>query len=316
MIFAAVTKSLIQQVDKLVLYTINRRIPASFGQSHQDAPTLEAVLAATRVNRRKTAVYALTAPGEHTIWLDTPLGEIHCHARVRPALSPRAPLLLYHHGLSEIPYYSSWQRIFPRDTAVPAHVVCVQAPFHNHLREPLQEGFASIAHVYQMFAGSLRVMEAVQEQFEREGAAFTVASGVSWGGVTSILYESLFQRTRAIAPMYASPDLAQVMWHTAELFGRPLAVPRAVVDEFFDLTPYYGRCAPQGVFPLLGEHDQFFPFDHHAQLFRAQHTEIATVPSGHVGGPWTKRASMRQHLLDVLQRATTLDLASVPPHAA
>ncbi len=290
-------QTMVQQLDKAVLFGLNRRVPDSLQNSLADALSLEEVLAQTRVDTRKTAVYQLTAPGEHPIILQTPLGEIVCRVQVRPAVDPAAPLLLFHHGFNEYPYTNSWRRLFPTAVPLPVHTVCVQAPFHDSWLKPVEIGFASMQNVYQIFAGSLRMMELVQRQFEAEGAAYTVAAGVSWGGISSVLYEGLLQQTRAVIPMLSSPNLAQVMWDIADLFGRPMQLSQAELQQHLDFTPYFERCAPDRVFPLLGEDDLFFRMDKHADLFAER--PLVTIPAGHISAMWHS-APMRDHILNIL----------------
>ncbi len=297
-------KAMAENIDKFVLYTLNRRIPGSFEASYHDSPTFEAVLAQTRINVRKTAVYNLTAPGEHTIWLDTIAGELRCRIRVRPAVDPAAPLVMFHHGFNEMPYDISWRRLFYHPTLSNVHAVCIQAPFHESYLQPTAEGFATVQNVYQMFAGSLRMMELVQSCFEGEGVVETAVTGVSWGGITSLLYEGVFQRTRAVIPLLSSPNLAQVIWDIAELFGRKITLSRAEVAQVFDFTSYYQRCDPDKVFPLMGEHDRFFRLEHHGRLFvtpPSRERPYATIPDGHITGHM-KTAGLRRHILGVLSR--------------
>jgi hypothetical protein len=285
-----------QQLDKLVLFGMNRLVPDSLAESYDNAPGLEEVLAATQVDRRKTAVYALTAPGEHIVTLQTSQGELRCRVRVRPTLKPQAPLILYHHGLNEYPYTGSWGRIFRQPVPFPAHTVCIQAPHHNHWLDPFSKGFVSLANIYQMFAASLRLMALVQSEFEGQGAAYTIAAGVSWGGITSLLYEAFFHSTRAVAPMVCSPDLAQVMWDTADLFAREMPIPYNRLKELLDFTNYYDCCDGEKVFPLMGEHDLFFRRAHHWQR------PSVTIPEGHITALW-RVAPLREHILHVLQWA-------------
>lgn len=295
----AFSQSLFRQLDKVVLYSMNRRVPESLEQSYGKSPTLESVLANTHVNRQKTAVYQITAPGEHTVWLSTPLGEIRCRVKVKLALDPTAPLLIFHHGLNEMPYTSSWSRIFPAQENLPFHTVVLQAPFHDNWMDPLQKGFATVASIYQIFAGSLRIMELIQNQFERQGAAYTALAGVSWGGITSLLYEGMFQRTRAVAPLLSSPNLAQTMRSIADLFNRGTNIPQETMAEMLDFTPYYTQCNPQTVFPLLGKNDMFFRFEQHAPLYGAKH--LTTVPGGHITSMW-QTVPLREHILQVMAR--------------
>lgn len=297
----AVKKRVTQQVDRLVLHMLNRGMPSSFERSDPSGPSLEEILEQTRVNRDKTTLYNLVGPGEHAVWLETPFGEIRCHVKVRLAVLPDAPLLIYHHGLAEIPYTSTWERLLPKSSPFPAHSVAVQAPYHNRISEPLATGFSSAQHVYQMFAGSLRVYELMQEQFEADGAAYTVTGGLSWGGITSLLYEAFFQTARATIPMFASPNLAQVLADGAELIGRPLPLPREKLDAIFDFTPAYEQCDKDRVFPVMGEDDLFFRFDRHAVVYSQE--RVLAVPSAHVGAMWHARRQIHRHVLEILDWA-------------
>jgi hypothetical protein len=294
----SVKKILSQQVDRMVLYAINWRIPDGGTERFECKVTLEDVLAETHVREGKTPPYQLTAPGEHAIYLDTMMGEIKCRVTVRPAAQADAPLVLYHHGLAEYPYTSTWRRLVPRNELFPAHTVAVQAPYHTNLSDPIRVGFSSTEHIYQMFAGSLRIMELVQEQFEREGAAFTLASGLSWGGITSLLYEGLFDSTRAVIPMFASPRLSQAIWDASQLLGRPLPVSRQRLDELLDFTPIYQRIDQGRVFPVMGEDDLFFQFENHALVY--DEDSLVTLPMTHVGAMWLRNGLLRKHVLDVL----------------
>lgn len=294
--------TMLQHIDKAVLFSLNRRVPDSLESSVAAAPDFEDVLAETRVDTRKTAVYPLTAPGEHLITLQSPMGELACRVYVRPTVSPQAPLLLFHHGFNEYPYTNTWRRLFPKSVPLPFHTACIQAPYHDNWQDPVQKGFASVEGVYQIFAGSLRLMELVQQQFAAEGAAYTAASGVSWGGITSLLYEGVMQQTRAVIPMLASPNLAQVIWDISDLFNRPMQLTQDELRHYLDFTDYYQQCAPNRVFPLLGENDLFFRMENHAELFAER--PLVTIPSGHISSMWHS-APMRDHILNVLEKLHT-----------
>ncbi|MFL7838869.1 MAG: hypothetical protein ACK2U0_10755 [Candidatus Promineifilaceae bacterium] len=294
----SVKKIIGQQVDWLTLYAMNRRLPQNGAARFECPVTLEEVLAQTHIVEDNIPPYQLTSPGEHSIHLETRMGEITCKIKVRPSADVSAPLLLYHHGLAEVPYTSTWNRLFPANKPCPAHTVAVQAPFHTNMVQPMRVGFATVEHIYQMLAGSLRIMQYVQEQFEREGAAFTMVSGVSWGGITSLLYEGLFGTTRATVPLFASPKLSQVIWDAAQLFGRELPVSHAELDALLDFTPIYERIDKQQIYPVLGEHDLFFRLQNHAMVYKE--SSLVTLPVTHVGAIWASNGMTRKHLLDTL----------------
>ena len=285
-------------IDRLVLQSMHLRMPESFRIIGQDTPAFDDVLVETAVDERRTPPDSVYAPGTRTVWLRSGNESLLCHVRVKLSPLPNAPLLIFHHGFSEMPYYNSWQRIFRRPVHFPLTTVCIQAPFHNHWREPFREAFRSVRRVYQTFAGSLRLIELVQRQFEGNGAAYSVLSGVSWGGVTSMLYAGYFGGVRAVAPMLSSPNLAQVLADGAELVGREMPISRAELDDLLDFTP---RCAydPTRVFPLLGETDVFFRADKHAASYA---TEPVVVPRAHIFSLYGVRP-LREHILQVMEWA-------------
>jgi hypothetical protein len=287
-----------QHFDRMALIAINRRIPNNGARRFECPYTLEDALAETLVNESEAPSDRLTSPGEHTIRLESKMGGITCRITVRPASRPDAPLFLYHHGLAEYPYTASWRRLFPKDEESPAHLVAVQAPYHSNMVDPVRVGFSSTAHLYQMLAGSLRIMQVVSDQFARQGAGFTIAGGLSWGGITSLLYEGLFNNTRAVIPMFASPLLSQVIWDASQLVGRPLPVSRQELDRLFDFTPIYERVDPRRVFPVLGEHDLFFRLENHAAVYPEE--SLVTLPSTHVGATFLRKDALREHALKAL----------------
>jgi hypothetical protein len=290
--------TLAAEIDRWVLRSMHRRMPASFQDIRRDEAAFDDVLAATAVDTRATPADSIYAPGTRPVWLCSGDERLLCHVRVRLSPDPAAPLLIFHHGFSEMPYYNSWQRIFRRPPAFPLSTVCIQAPFHNHWREPFREGFRSIRRVYQTFAGSLRLMELVQHQFESNGATYTVLAGVSWGGVTSMLYAGQFGGVRAVAPMLSSPNLAQVIWDGAQLVGADVPIPRADLDDLLDFTP---RCAydPNRVFPLLGQTDAFFAPERHVGSYA---TAPVVIPRAHVFSLYGVRP-LRQHVYGVMEWA-------------
>lgn len=290
--------SVATKIDRWVLRSMHRRMPASFRDIHQDAPSFDEVLAETAVDNHKTPADSIYAPGVRTVWLRSGNESILTHVRVRLSPDPAAPLIIFHHGFSEFPYYNSWRRIFSRPPSIPVSTVCIQAPFHNDWREPFREAFRSVHRVYQTFAGSLRLIELVQRQFEAQGAAYTMLTGVSWGGVTSMLYAGQFGGVRAVAPMLSSPNLAQVITDAAALFGEKIPVPQAELDDLLDFTP---RCNydPALVFPLLGEIDVFFAPERHAKNFAA---EPVVIHRAHVSALYGVQP-LRDHIYSVLEWA-------------
>lgn len=286
-----------RQIDKLILYQMSQRIPATLEPSCQTVTPFETIWQEAYLEPIETAVFPLTNPGEHALFLYT-AGERHpCHIRVQPTQDPMAPLVIYHHGLNEYPYTSSWRRIF-FNFHLPYHLVCVQAPFHDNWFDPITKGFATVTRLYQLLAGSLNLIDLVREQFEAKGASRTIVVGPSWGGLVTLLYEALYQNTFAVIPMLASPDLAQVMMDSAALFKRDVAVPASEVSKLLDFTSYYRQVDPNKIYPLLGQNDMFFRYQHHAIIYEQR--PLATVPTGHITTMWPG-IGLRRHVVGLLE---------------
>ena len=217
--------------------------------------------------------------------------------RVRLAADPKAPLLIYHPGFNELPYTSTWSRIFTSNHVFPFHTICIQAPYHDKWGDPLTKGFSSVAHIYQIFAGSLRMMQVMQDLFEREGAASTVLAGISWGGITSVLYEGSFQRSKAVITMLSSPRLSQAMQGIAGMFARDKAIPWDQMESLLDFTSFYEKCGSTKLYPLMGTYDLFFPMDKHATIYAER--PLTKVNGGHITTMW-QAPILRDHIMQVM----------------
>ena len=290
--------SVATRIDRWSMRSMHWRMPDTFRELGGDLPSFDDVLAMTTVDESRTPADSVYAPGVREVWLRSGDESILAHVRVRLSPDPAAPLVIFHHGFSEIPYYNSWRRIFREMPAYPLSTVCIQAPFHNHWREPFREAFRSIRRVYQTFAGSLRLIELVQRQFEANGAAYTVLAGVSWGGVTSLLYAGEFGGVRAVAPMLSSPNLAQVIRDGAALVGEELPIGAAKLNDLLDFTPRCGFDSSR-VFPLLGQTDFFFSPERHAARYA---TEPVIIPRAHISTLYGVRP-LREHLYGVIEWA-------------
>lgn len=289
--------SLSRHADVAVLRTLNRYLPLSFDRSYQSAPTLEDVLTNTEVSLPLWPGLGRLASREYRFRLKTVFGRIPVRMRVLPARRPDAPLVIYQHGFNIIPYDGRGRIIFAPHEKLDAHVVLLQFPFHTRIDEPIRKVFASLHHFYVVLAGSVRMMEMVQNHYEALGAPYTVVAGTSLGGISSVLYEALFQRTRAVVPLYSSPNFAQLLWDAGELLHRPVGIPKSLLLSRLDFTPYYREIDQRKVFPLLGEKDLFFRWEHHANIYES--CRVASAGNSHISAMVRLTAS-RKHMLRVL----------------
>jgi hypothetical protein len=301
---SSVRVSLSRQLDHLVQSGFSYRVPSTFEETYQDAPPFEHVLDTTRVGFPLVPEMGLLEEREYRFWLHTEVGRIHTRMRVLPAKRPDAPLLVYHHGFFEVPYHVRAQAFFRPRAPFDAHIVMLQAPYHRRLLQPLDLGFQNLHHLYQMVAGSVRMMQMVVDHYLALGTPYAVASGMSLGGIISLTYQGLFGRSRAVVPILSSPNFAQLLWDLSRQTNRPVAIPLEDIEERLDFQRYYQHLDLARVFPLMGENDRFFRHGSHSTIF--DQCDVTTIRSSHVSGMWHRRET-REHVIRVLELCRELD---------
>jgi hypothetical protein len=216
---------------------------------------------------------------------------------VLPAERPDAPLLVYHHGFFEIPYHLRAELFFRPYEPFDAHIVMLEAPFHRRILQPLDEGFRTLHHLYQMIAGSVRMMQMVVDHYLAVGVPFAVASGMSLGGLVSLMYEGIFGRTQAVVPMLSSPNFAQLLWDIGRITNRPVVLTIEEIESKLDFSYLYANMDANQVYPIMGINDRFFRHGNHARLF--DQSNLKTIRSSHISGMW-HRQETRDHIISVL----------------
>src|SRR5712691_5694065 len=136
-----------EAVDRLHVACLHRLMPRVFRHSI-DSPPLSAHVAAVQLS-----LPARTATRYYTVTARTLVGELAAGFQVRWGPQPGLPVLVYHHGIAEMPYDKSFRGIFRGSLPAQAHLVAVQAPFHRHWFELLPglgswHGFLGMLHAF------------------------------------------------------------------------------------------------------------------------------------------------------------------------
>src|SRR5262249_27712240 len=95
-----------EAVDRLHVALLQRMIPPVF-QHGIDSPSLAAHLATVQL-----PLPALTATRHYTVRAHTLIGEVVAGFQVRWGPQPDLPVIVYHHGIAEMPYDKSFRGIF------------------------------------------------------------------------------------------------------------------------------------------------------------------------------------------------------------
>jgi hypothetical protein len=194
-------------IDRLYIGAVHRLVPAVFRNGSIAAP-LQDHLAATVLQMPR-----LSANRRSTLTARTLVGDVEAGFQWRSASSVDRPVLIFHHGLGEIPYDHTFRFIFRRRMAMDAHFVAIRAPFHrSHI--DCCRGLASLNHFLAMCAVSIALIEAVRRAFVESGARSSVVAGIGFGGFLTLLHDLTYGTATRYAPLLAGPDLAHTLLST------------------------------------------------------------------------------------------------------
>jgi pimeloyl-ACP methyl ester carboxylesterase len=292
-------------VDRLYIGVTRRVVPAVFRRGSVSAP-LRDHLAAVEL---RTPL--LASPGRQSLTARTMVGEVQAGFRWRPASSANRPVLIFHHGLGEIPYDFTLRRMFRR-TSVDAHLVAIRAPFHQSYADCCR-GLASLERFMTMCAVSVTLIEALRRTFVQRGAHGSIVAGISLGGFVALLHHLSHGTASRYAPLLAGPDLAYTLLSTpcrGFLAAQALADPDSLT-ACLDFRRAFQASGARRIAPLLARHDLWMPYTRHQPMYAAKSIPVATIDRGHMTGSWAF-AALREHLLSMLRTLPDAEAVAEP----
>jgi pimeloyl-ACP methyl ester carboxylesterase len=274
---------------------MRRLVPSVFRNGSVAAP-LPDHLAAVQLR-----MPPLATAGRYSVTARTMVGDVEAGLRWRPASSANRPVLIFHHGLGEIPHDHTFRFVFRRRLAMDAHLVAIRAPFHRSHVECCR-GLATLDHFMAMCAVSVTLMEAVRQALLARGARSSLVAGISFGGFLTLLHHLTYGTATRYAPLLAGPDLAYALLSTPcrGFLSRKARIEPADLTDRLDLRQAFQDSNTQRVFPLLARHDLWMPFAYHQAVYAASGAPVAIMNRGHMTGSWAF-AQLRAHLLAQLR---------------
>jgi hypothetical protein len=293
-------------VDRLYVGAMRLVVPRLFRRGSASLPLADHLAAV------ELRMPHLARAGRYSLTARTMVGDLQAGFRWRPASSAAAPVLIYHHGLGEIPHESTFRGIFPRRPPVDAHLVAIRAPFHRSHIECCR-GLASLERLVAMCAVSVALMETVRHAFVGRGARGSVVAGISLGGFVTLLHHLTYGTASGYAPLEAGPDLAHALLSTpccGLLAKQALAEPDHL-RTCLDFRRAFQASDTRRIFPLLARRDVWMPYAYHQAAYAAKGVPVATIDRGHMTGSWAF-AGLRAHLVAVLGALPELDAVAEP----
>jgi hypothetical protein len=288
-------------IDRLHVAITSRIVPAVFRRGFE-SPPLPEHLAAVQLQ-----LPPLTAARHYTLTAHTLAGELEAGFQVRLGPRPDLPVLVYHHGIGEMPYDKSFRGIFRRRAPIPAHLVAVRAPYHRSWLD-LVPALATLDNFLALCAVSVILIESLRRLFVARGSQGCLVAGTSLGGFLSLIHHLTYGTADGYVPLLAGPDIAHVMLATHfQRFLAPAARAHAAcLQALLDFRQALQTSPTRRVFPLLARHDLDMLYAHHAASYAASGIPVVTIERGHITGALAF-AAIRMHLLTCLRPLTAKD---------
>jgi hypothetical protein len=293
-------------VERLYVGVMGRLVPPLFRRG-SDSATLHDHLAAVELR-----MPTLATAGQYGVTARTMVGDVQAGFRWRPASDASRPVLIYHHGLGEIPTDHTFRGIFRRRAPVDAHLVAIRAAFHrSHI--DCCRGLASLDRFMAMCAVSVALMEAARLALAERGAQGSVVSGISLGAFATLLHHLTYGSASRYVPLMAGPDLSHAMLSTP---CRGLLAPQALAQPdhlraCLDFRQTFQDSDTRRILPLLARHDVWMPCAHHQAAYAAAGVPVTLIDRGHMTGSWAF-AGLRAHLLSVLHTLREAEAVTEP----
>jgi hypothetical protein len=281
-------------IDRLHVAVTSRLAPPVFRHG-LDSPSLQQHLQAVQL-----ALPPLSKARHYTFNACTLAGQLAAGFQLRRGSQPELPVVIYHHGIAEMPYDKSFRGIFRPGLLTQAHWVAVRAPFHRSWFD-LMHGLATRNNFMAMCAASIKLIEAIRHLMIDSGARGCLVAGLSLGGFLTIMHHLIYATADGYAPLLAGPDLAHPMLNTHYrrfLARQALDNPQPIKAQL-DFRRAFQCSDTHRVFPLLARYDLDMPYTYHAACFAASHVPVATIARGHITGSFAFSA-LRAHILACL----------------
>jgi hypothetical protein len=239
----------------------------------------------------------ITGPGLVELTAQTPVGVLDPAFRVARWEGERRSVVIYHHGTNENPPEMSFNKILAgKETAVPANLIFVRAPFNSSLRA-FVASIDQVRNYTAMLATSAVLIEGLVRQCRAQRMGPIIISGISLGGFVANLHHTYYNSADAYAPLLAGPLIEDVFLES--IYRKLVAVndveEQREVRQALSFAADYAAVSHHNLFPLLARHDQYIRYDVQRAAYGPD-VPVAVLEKSHVTGALAYDA-LRQHLL-------------------
>ncbi len=251
--------------------------------------------------------------GEYVAEVRTPLGAVPTKFTVLEWVDAAAPVLIFHHGSGDIPYYVRAKKVLgagktgfapPFDSGV--NIIATNSPFN----ESHNEYYAAIRDLERfgvLLAGSVALIEALVRALPE--AKKTVVSGISLGGWITNLHHACYDTADEYRPIFAGAALDRLFIDSAyrKLTGKDALEDPDRLTACLNFEAAFARRSNKNVHALLGRFDRYIVLEQQASIYRED--QLTVIDRGHIAGSG-ENETMRGFLGEAFARCHALQSGS------
>lgn len=245
---------------------------------------------------------AFDGPGLYEVQAASYVGTLTPGVRIATPLRADRPTLIYHHGIGEYPFDTSFDRLFrPKQSTIDANLIAIRAPYHRSFQS-VRTGLASLANILALQAVSVALIESVQHRIDRHVGSPVVVSGTSLGGFVTNLHHIHHGTADRYVPLLAGLAQDDVFLEST-LRSRVANHARAAGDTIRDRLNFedaFAASDPARVHPLLARYDRIVRYPVQSTSYGGR--PITTVEAGHLSGA-AAVDQLRDHVSRFVRRA-------------
>lgn len=241
----------------------------------------------------------ITGEGFYEVKANTLVGELSSGFKIAQWKGESYPIIIYHHGVTELPFDLSFNKIFPyKKKEVPANLIVIRAPFHSSIKE-FTNSIKELANYTAMLSVSTKLVEFLIQHYKKNTSNYIVVTGTSLGGFVTNLHHTYFNSADVYKPLLAGPCIGEVFLNGAySKMTAPLAKGNPeTIRRILNFSDDFAKVDNINVYPLLGLHDQIMDFEVQKKFYREE--SIVIIEKSHTTGA-TAYKELREHILGSL----------------
>ncbi|UMZ74333.1 hypothetical protein [Natranaerofaba carboxydovora] len=282
-------------IDKASIGIGSRLMPKYFREG------IESIGIEENLKNIKLGLPNIMGEGDYEVNANTVVGELNPGFRIARWIDESKPVIIYHHGASEIPYDYSFRGIFPYEKEnLNLNLVLVRAPFHKSMKD-FQHGIRSLENIITMLSVSVCLIETLACYFEEKNVKKTLVAGTSLGGFITNLHHIHYNSAKLYTPLLAGVAMDDVFLRSvySEAVSEEAKQKPELIESVLNFERGFARRDNSNVFPLLARYDELIRYERQKDSYGG--LKVTTIEKGHTTGALSYK-QLREHIFSCIHR--------------